>query len=634
MAELTIGYRSWPTHRGRRGTGAGGAYGEVRGRQAMSGARERPANSGPRAPVRGPELYRENLFRITGLPVDATPRIIRRQRKEFEMAALVDDPPPTTKGRFALDPAPDASAAQAAFEGFRDLERRLVDELFWFWRTEPPDAGLNATGSVGASDLDVEHDRAVAAHCTALDLEHLGRRRALTAAERNLRDDSWAQAIPSWAALIEEPRMWDRLHARIVAIDDPRLTTATLDDLLDDLPVRLLTIHAQLALDTALRNLQDAGRQRRLMDRFISEARLDTDAVDTALRDVVAPTVRRIEAGCEATRSAAVEDPATACTVGARMFTELQPALRAIDVILTATHPTARAVRDQVAGALNVCAVQHSNAAGTDRRALAGLEAAVRLLMEAQQLANLVTTKNLINDNLHGIREQVRALTPVSRFQRDASPQSTPPRAWPAAGGQVEDDVRTGQEIVAGLRRMGRGPWSYVDQLCREGRPDLAHDALALWANFMAKNTEITRQVVTLLAKPAPFVATMKRRPKRSMVLGCGIDFRGRHHLSADEFVVRQYLILFLVPLIPIAAYLIKAKAGDVPRFAGKVPLGMPLRYWRKFLTALFVIMLVILAYDGSAVFSALGIAVALRIGFQIYKALTLREKIRLATKR
>ncbi|MGH3941987.1 MAG: hypothetical protein ACRDTG_25875 [Pseudonocardiaceae bacterium] len=601
----------------------------------MSGARDRPANSAPRTPVRGPELYRENLFRVTGLPVDAAPRVIRRQRKEFEMAELVGDSPPTTKGRFALDPPPEASAVQAAFEGFRDLERRLVDELFWFWRTGPSD---EAPDTAGAADLDIEHDRAVAEHCTALDLEHLGRRRTLTASERRLRDESWAQAITSWAALIDEPRLWERLHARIVAIDDPRLTSAILDDLLDDLPVRLLTIHAQLALDMGLRNLSDAGRQRQLMDRFISEAHLDTDVVDDVLRDVVAPTVRRIEAGCETTRSAAVDDPATACAVGDRTLTELQPALTAIDVILTAPHPTARAVRDQVAGALNVCAVQHSNAAGTDHRALAGLEAAVRLLTQAQRLANLVTTKNLINDNLHGIREQVRALTPVSRFQRDTvpsrPPKSTPTRPWTPASHLPQQDPRTGQEIVTFLRQGRRGPWSYVDQLCREGRPDLAHDALALWANFMANDTEITRQVVTLLAKPAPFVATMKRRPKRAMVLGCGIDFRGRHHLNAEEFVARQYLFLFLVPLIPIAAYLIKAKAGDVPRFAGKVPLGMPLRYWRKFLTAVFVITLTILMYDGSAVVSTLGIAVGLRIGFQVYKFLTLREKIRLATKR
>ncbi|MGH8917548.1 MAG: hypothetical protein ACRD0H_04280, partial [Actinomycetes bacterium] len=359
---------------------------------------------------------------------------------------------------------------QAAFEGFRDPERRLVDEVFWFWRTEPPDAAPDAAG---ASDLDIAHDRAVAAHCMALDLEHLGRQRPLTSVERQRRDASWSQATTSWAALIEDPRMWDRLHARIAEIDDPRLTSVTLDDLLDDLPVRLLTIHAQLTLDIAQHDPQDAGRQRRLMDEFISKAHLDTDVVDDVLRDIVAPVVRRIETSCATTRSAAVDDPATACAAGTRTLTELQPVLTAVDAILTVTHPTARAVRDQVAGALNVCAVQHSNAAGTDHTALAGLEAAVHLLGEGRRLADLATTKNLINNNLRGIEDQIVNLTPAPRSRHGSTPRYSTPRystrgySSPSTQfGMPQQDPRTGQEIVAELRRIKRGPWSYVDQLC------------------------------------------------------------------------------------------------------------------------------------------------------------------------
>ncbi|MGH3430391.1 MAG: hypothetical protein ACRDQZ_22955, partial [Mycobacteriales bacterium] len=467
-----------------------------------------------------------------------------------------------------------------------------------------------------------DHDCAVAAHCAALDLEHLGRQRPLTQEERRRRDTSWAEATRRWAALDEMPQIWGRLRDRVAEIDDPRLTVNTVDDIRDNLPIRLVTIHAELALLLGQRDVGDAERQRKLIDQLVAAARPDTARVDAALRAVVAPVLRRIETTCEAARSASARDPADGCATGARALEQLRPAVRTVSAVLTPTHPTARAARDQLADTLNLCAVRQANATKiTYNGAQIGFTAVLDLLKEAEKFACLAATTKLISENTGDIRQlHAQAL----QHGQGAAPRSTSPTTGPAPG------PRTGSEIFAELRRSKRGPWSYIDRLCQEGYPNLAHDALALWGYFLARDPVVTKQINTLLAKPAPFVARMKRPPKRAMVLGCGVgirSYRGEGTVGGGNVMAIQYLVLFFIPLIPIAAYLV---SGDPPRtfdFVGKVPLGMGPRYWRKLLTAVSVITLAVLMFGGGGV--ALFWVMVLRIGIQVCKTTALRLNIR-----
>jgi hypothetical protein len=574
-----------------------------------------------RSTVRGPDLYRGNIFRVTGLPVDATPQMIRRQRERFRVAFETGTPTPSATGPLALQPPPDRSAVETAFEGFRDLERRLVDELFWFWGAEAPRDAVSSS----AADRYADHDRAVAAHCTALDLEDTGRQRALTPEERRRRDSCWSEATRRWAALDDMPQIWERLHHRVTEIDDPRLPADTVDDILDGLPIRLATIHAELALELGQHDTVDAQRQRKLIDQLVAAARLDTARVDAALRAAVAPALARIDTICETTRKAATREPAAGCAAGTRALGQLRPLVETVGIVLTSTNPTVRDARDHVASTLNNCAVAQGDITiNANSLSPAALLPVLELVKEAAKFACHAPTADQIRDNIGNYTRSYEF-----RVSQAQSPGAVPPRAPSTPA--LPSGPRTGREIFAQLRSSKRGPWSYIDQLCREGRPNLAQDALALWGNYLARDPAAAKQINTLLAKPAPFVARMQRPPSRAMVWGCGIgsrSYQGEGTVGEGQAMAIQYLALFFIPLVHLGAYLITGNPPHAVRFVGKVPLGMDLRLRRKMLTLVIVITLTVIMFGGAFLVALLWI-LALRIGIYVCKTAVLWHNIR-----
>jgi len=89
----------------------------------------------------GPDLYRTNSFRVVGMPVDATERTLAKQAERLKMRERLAGGLEAIRGALALRPAPDADSVREAMQRLRDPERRLVDELFWFWPTSSGDTG-------------------------------------------------------------------------------------------------------------------------------------------------------------------------------------------------------------------------------------------------------------------------------------------------------------------------------------------------------------------------------------------------------------------------------------------------------------------------------------------------------------
>src|SRR5215475_6551381 len=81
----------------------------------------------------GPEIYRQNAFRLTGLTVTATNRDIRRRAEQLQVAAQFGADAGGSGGVLPLPEAPGTTAVQEAIERLRDPVHRLVDELFWIW---------------------------------------------------------------------------------------------------------------------------------------------------------------------------------------------------------------------------------------------------------------------------------------------------------------------------------------------------------------------------------------------------------------------------------------------------------------------------------------------------------------------
>ena len=79
------------------------------------------------------ELYKKNIFRITGLPVDATTKEIARQAQKLQMQEEMGGMITGSKPAFALQIDPTSEEIRAALSRMKEPQHRLVDEFFWYW---------------------------------------------------------------------------------------------------------------------------------------------------------------------------------------------------------------------------------------------------------------------------------------------------------------------------------------------------------------------------------------------------------------------------------------------------------------------------------------------------------------------
>lgn len=327
-------------------------------------------------PAATPQIYRRNLFAVTGLPVDASGRAVRRYQDR----------------RTALGDTADAAEVTAALAGLREPVRRITCELFWPWGRdqEPQPAGLDPM------DLAV-HDRAVLAHRDALELESAGP----GSVARQRRDEAWERALRGWATVLGRDGVWDRMSRRVVELADPRLDASTAADLRAALPAMLLDVNAALAVGAAVADPAGLDRHRRLMASFVGYAKLDRAMVTEALERALAGPLRRIGRGCDAVRDEVNDAPERGVEIARRVRSELVPLLDTARTVLGPDDATVRRLSDDLADALRRCAMLHHNSpAGVGDRAQRQV---LDVLRVALGLATAASTRARISEPLDAI---------------------------------------------------------------------------------------------------------------------------------------------------------------------------------------------------------------------------------------
>ncbi|MEV8441604.1 hypothetical protein AB0425_29840 [Actinosynnema sp. NPDC051121] len=323
----------------------------------------------------GARLYRNNVFRLTGLPVGASATQVRRRREEAALMAQLGTPPPV-HGELPLTPAPDWDAVDGAFEAMRNPVLRLVHELLWLW-----DAGQ-----------DDVHDRAVRQHCGVIEGS------TLTAPNRPaIADDplgqQWLVAVQAWAEVLSGDEIWDRARRRVKELDDPRLTTGTVRRLQDRLPRHIVDVHLALAAKAAEELGQEAA-DRHLW--VLDESSFADDLVDAALRDAVRPAEDRVHVACEAANRVAATAPLEAIDAGHALLEQTAAPLRLIAGMLGGADPVVAAIHDEVARSVNLCAVAHDNETEASGPAMGLLPTARRLARESTTIALIDRNMDLI----------------------------------------------------------------------------------------------------------------------------------------------------------------------------------------------------------------------------------------------
>lgn len=252
-----------------------------------------------------PEIYRNNSFRVLNIPVIATESQIKDRADEI-LGCIRLKIPIEDKGYIDFVPTPGENDVRNAVQRLHNPERRLVDELFWFWpersQNHNPDEALNALESrdfnqaksiwhsqardgKGLDGIVAAHNLAVLAHAMALDMEFDHPSDELNIVDLGKKKELWQEAYKWWNSCLERNGLlvaW--LEKRINELDYSDLKVESAYKLRNTVPGALIKINVLLAMRASDRNrLQQADQNIQLIkdnykfiDKFTQRALMDT----------------------------------------------------------------------------------------------------------------------------------------------------------------------------------------------------------------------------------------------------------------------------------------------------------------------------------------------------------------------
>lgn len=349
--------------------------------------------------VVGPDLARENAFRVTGLPVDVSARMIRRREQELTVRARLGTS--LNEGSLLpLDPPPDLPAVQDALQRLRDPVLRLADEFFWFWPLAPdgPDEALECLRagdsqqaaqvwlcqSAGRARAMATHNLAVLALIQALDSETYSTMR-------------WSAAFELCARLFAEDGFWDVLASRIAELKDPRLSAVSSGGVRRRLPERLLALSAGTAVRLARADRAEDARRHVALIRDSGLA--DHRTVDSVLSKAFDFEFARIRGLAENLERKMTADRVDGLVEDVDAFlAEAEPALARLQAVLP--DAVLREVRNDVAEIVVRCVVFRL-------RFVRDLKNARRLVSEVRPHATEPELRDAIAANLEQFDEEL-----------------------------------------------------------------------------------------------------------------------------------------------------------------------------------------------------------------------------------
>ncbi|WP_305554372.1 carboxypeptidase-like regulatory domain-containing protein [Methanobrevibacter sp. V74] len=211
-------------------------------------------------------IYRTNGFRILGLDITSKNRKIDnriskinryRERKDFNDTEPLVDVFKNSKMDFLLpvSPEPSYNEYQDAKNRLKDVETRLIDEIFWFW-PKSFDSDLddeivgylkdgeyyeaisywNDTSISNTMNMTSIHNLAVLYHVRALDgfIDGDG--------DIMLFDDL-ELSLNYWSRIIDSNNFKNFVKERVNTLNHPRLTEKFVDEIFEELPYDLLNIN-------------------------------------------------------------------------------------------------------------------------------------------------------------------------------------------------------------------------------------------------------------------------------------------------------------------------------------------------------------------------------------------------------
>ena len=252
-----------------------------------------------------PELYRFNAFRVLSLPVYASDRQIKDRADEI-LGCIRLGIPIEDGGYLDFVPPPGENEIRNAVQRLRNPERRLVDELFWFWPQKfqeyETDEALNALKSrnydqarsiwanqtrdaEGLDGIVSAHNLAVLAHAMALDMEFDHSRGESNIEDLKRKQELWQDAYKWWKSCLDRNGLlvaW--LEKRINELDYGNLKVESAHKLRNTISGALININILLARRASEKNeplqidqnIQLIKYNYELIDKMAEKALMDT----------------------------------------------------------------------------------------------------------------------------------------------------------------------------------------------------------------------------------------------------------------------------------------------------------------------------------------------------------------------
>jgi hypothetical protein len=341
-------------------------------------------------------IYRENTFRITGLPVDASEKEFKKHADKLKMMEELGYGQGANPAAFALDPPPSVDQIREAMQRLKEPEHRLVDEFFWFWPQEfgksSHDPAIQAilSGDSGTAydiwtrletspdhDYIACHNIAVMFHLIALDwtLYHIS---SEVDEEREGKIKGyWKKSFGRWEKIATDDRVWDALKARIRVLDDPRLTTGFARRMRDTFPEALDKINAEAALRFAEQGRTDWAK---IHIDFMNETHQGLDDVQKTAELVLTPTRNRVLQHIKTAKEECAKKPENGADAARKLIEQCSPLQSLFELFHGSDSHHKTEIFDDVAVTVINCVVAY-------QKKTADNEAFVTLLKESLQFA-------------------------------------------------------------------------------------------------------------------------------------------------------------------------------------------------------------------------------------------------------
>lgn len=323
-------------------------------------------------------LYQKNIFRVTGLPVDATSKEVSRQAQKLQMLEEYSGGTIGAQAAFPLSVPPTTDEIRAALSRMKEPEHRIVDEFFWYWPEEfgasKSDPGIQAVlagDTEGAVKLwrdreksgsrVAQHNMAIMYHMYAVDWTNYQLSDGVESAVEETIKGYWRKSFERWENLVHCDQFWNILKDRIRSLNDEALTTGFVRRMIKELPEALDRINAEAALLLAEQgNIESA----RFHVNFMRETHQGLDNVDSTSEMVLEPTKKRVEQHLRSSLTQAKADPKRGSELAASVMAQCRPLMSIFDLFHGKEAHQRSDLFDKVAESVLTLLVGHQRATG------------------------------------------------------------------------------------------------------------------------------------------------------------------------------------------------------------------------------------------------------------------------------